>query len=92
MWRFKDGSSVEAARKVTVPAGSANIPSLLLQMAVTAAGDDGDRLERTTWVQRLNTSGGIAPAVPCTPGAKEAVPYTADYVFWRAKGGAESDD
>ena len=92
VWRFKDGSFVEAARKVTVPAGSANIPSLLLQKAVSAAGD-GDKLERTTWVQRLNTAGGTAPTTPCAPGAKLAVPYTADYFFWRQGGGSdESDD
>jgi len=37
-------------------------------------------------VQRLNTVGGIAPAGTCTPGVTVAVPYTADYFFWKAKG------
>ena len=59
---------------------------------MTTDGDDGDKLERTTWVQRLNTSGGMAPAAPCTPGAKLAVPYTADYFFWRARAAGQQDD
>ena len=94
VWQFKDGSSVEAARTVTVPGGTGNIAWLLLQAVVTTAGPDGDRLTRTTWVQRLNTSGGVAPAGTCTPGDTIAVPYSTDYFFWKAKGAGhdESDD
>jgi hypothetical protein len=94
VWELKDGSTVEAARKVTVPAGTGNIPSLLLEAVVTTAGSDGDRLTGTTWVQRLNTSGGVAPAGTCTPGDTLAIPYSADYFFWKAKAGGqdESDD
>jgi hypothetical protein len=84
VWRLDDGSSVEAARRATEPAGTENIPWLLLQAVVTTSGADGDRLTMTTWVQRLNTSGGVAPARMCTPGATIAVDYTADYFFWRA--------
>jgi hypothetical protein len=84
VWRLDDGSSVEAARTATVPAGTENIPWLLLQAVITTGGADGDRLTGTTWVQRLNTSGGVAPAGTCTPGATIAVDYTADYFFWRA--------
>jgi hypothetical protein len=40
----------------------------------------------TTWVQRLNTSGGVAPAGTCAPGDTIAVPYTTDYLFWKATG------
>ena len=92
IWEHQDGSTVEAARKASAPAGAGNIPALLLEAVATAAGDDGDRLAKTTWVQRLNTSGGIAPAGSCTPGATVAVPYTTDYVFWKAKGGREDAD
>ena len=84
VWRFQDGSSVEAARTVSVPAPPGNIASLLLQRAVTTVGLDGDRLTKTTWVQRLNTSGGVAPATACTPGDELAVPYRSDYFFWKA--------
>jgi len=92
VWQLKDGSSVEAARTVTVSGGTGNIPWLLLQAVVTTAGSDGDRLTRTTWVQRLNTSGGVAPPGTCTPGDRIDVPYRADYFFWRAAGGDDSAD
>jgi hypothetical protein len=92
VWRLKDGSSVEAARTQMVSGGAGNIAWLLLQAVVTTAGPDGDRLATTTWVQRLNTSGGVAPAGTCTPGDRIAVPYSADYFFWRAAGGNGAGD
>ena len=88
VWQLEDGSSVEAARKASAPNGAANIPALLLQGVATTPG----RLGGTTWVQRLNTVGGIAPAGACTPGATAAVPYTADYFFWKAKGSDDGDE
>lgn len=92
VWQLKDGSSVEAARKATASGGTGNIAWLLLQGVVTTAGADGDRLDGTTWVQRLNTSGGVAPAGACTPGDTAAVPYATDYFFWRMAGADESDN
>ena len=92
VWQFKDGSSVEAVRHASAPGGTGNIAWLLLQSVATTAGSDGDRLTDTTWVQRLNTSGGVAPAETCTPGDTLAVPYSTDYVFWKAKGAVELDD
>jgi hypothetical protein len=92
VWQLKDGSSVEAARTVTVSGGAGNIPWLLLQAVATTAGSDGARLTGTTWVQRLNTAGGVAPAGTCTPNDRIAVPYSADYFFWRAAGRDESAD
>jgi hypothetical protein len=86
VWRLRDGSSVEAARFVTVPGGPGNIAWLLLQAVASTAGADGDRLAGTTWVQRLNTSGGIAPTGTCAPGDTKAVAYTTDYAFWKAAG------
>ncbi len=92
VWQLKDESSVEAARTQTASGGTGNIAWLLLQAVTTTAGSDGDRLTSTTWVQRLNTSGGVAPAETCVPGDRIAVPYSADYFFWRAAGGDESAD
>jgi Protein of unknown function (DUF3455) len=91
VWEFQDGSTVEAARRVTVSGGAGNIASLLLQAVVTTAGDDGDRLVKTTWVQRLNPSGGVAPDGACTPGNTIAVPYSTDYVFWASKASSEDE-
>ena len=88
VWQLKDGSMVEPARTASASGGDGNIAQLLLQTVVASAGDDGDRLAQTTWVQRLNTSGGVAPAGTCIRGDRAAVPYTADYVFWRTGGAA----
>jgi hypothetical protein len=89
VWQAKDGSSVEAARKATAAGGAGNIAWLLLEGVVTGPGPEGDRLAGTTWVQRLNTSGGVAPAGTCAPGDTIAVPYMTDYHFW--KGGGSGD-
>ena len=46
----------------------------------------GDKLTATTFVQRLNTDGGSAPATGCASsqdiGKQAFVPYTADYFFY----------
>jgi hypothetical protein len=71
---------------------AAAIPWLLLQVVGAQEGPTGgDALTATTFVQRLKTSGGVAPST-CNSSldvGKEAfVPYTADYFFYKA---AESD-
>jgi hypothetical protein len=77
-----------AAAPVTVDTTA--IPWLLLS-ARTFAGADGDRLVPTTYVQRIETAGGLAPPAPtctaATAGAVAEVPYTADYYFWKRTGG-----
>jgi len=92
VWQLQDGSSVEAARAASASGGTGNIPWLLLRAVATTAGSDGDRLTGTTWVQRLNTSGGVAPAATCASGDVMAVSYSADYFFWKASGGDEFGD
>jgi hypothetical protein len=46
-----------------------------------------DQLPKTTFIQRVNTSAGVAPAAECAVpedvGKTTLVPYTADYVFYR---------
>jgi hypothetical protein len=46
----------------------------------------GDTLTRTTFIQRVNTLGGLAPSTGCSVaadvGKKAFIPYTADYVFY----------
>jgi hypothetical protein len=64
------------------------IPWLLLQVVGTEYGTTlGDKLTSTTYIQRVNTLGGVAPADGCSlaadVGRKALVPYTADYVFYR---------
>jgi len=65
------------------------IPWLLLQEVGAQDGSTGShKLSETTFIQRLNTSGGIMPSTGCTMptdvGKKEFVPYTADYFFYEA--------
>jgi hypothetical protein len=46
----------------------------------------GDTLTKTTFIQRLNTSGGLAPSTGCAAasdvGHQAFVPYQADYFFY----------
>jgi hypothetical protein len=50
----------------------------------------GVKLVKTTFIQRINTVGGLAPSTGCSTSAdignKAFRPYTADYVFYKAVG------
>lgn len=64
------------------------IPWLLLQAVGAQYGPNlGHKMTATTFIQRVNTAGGIAPAAGCTAsadvGRKVFVPYAADYIFYR---------
>jgi Protein of unknown function (DUF3455) len=98
-WQDSDDTSTVWA-KATDSASHASDPDFVadgavawLKLAVVGAKDgprDGDTLSDTTFVQRLNTSGGVAPA-DCTSladvGKQKFVPYTADYFFYSADDG-----
>ena len=61
---------------------------LLLKVVTSVAGPTGgETLTATTYIQRLHTTGGSAPAKGCSKpldlGKKVIVPYTADYYFYR---------
>ncbi|MEU5258053.1 DUF3455 domain-containing protein [Amycolatopsis sp. NPDC021455] len=76
-----DGSTVGAAAAASSPRKDA-IPELLLKANLNT----GDGVfGKVTYIQRLNTRGGVAPAGACTAGAQTAVRYSADYAFWVAK-------
>jgi uncharacterized protein DUF3455 len=67
---------------------SSAIPWLLLEVVGVAEGPTGgDRMTGTTYIQRVNTTGGLKPTGSCTAGAKALVPYTADYFFYKADDG-----
>lgn len=64
------------------------IPCLLLQVIGSKTGPrGGKRMTQTTFIQRLNTTGGTAPVSGCSVvadvGKQALVPYTADYYFFR---------
>jgi hypothetical protein len=95
-WQESDDTSAVWAR-ATVTSADANyvapgaIPWLKLLVVGEARGPRGGKsLVGTTFIQRLNTTGGIAPAAGCAGatdvGARRFVPYTADYFFYRKAG------
>ena len=57
------------------------IPWLLLEAKSTAA---PGIFANVSYIQRVNTAGGMAPGTPGTPGQVVRVPYTAEYYFYRA--------
>lgn len=69
-------------------------PGAIAWLKVTIVGyqdgpKGGDKLAGTTFIQRLNTSGGVAPSTGCNSpadvGKQQFVPYTADYFFYKAR-------
>ncbi len=86
-WQANDGSTVVGARVDGVMVSPSAIAWLLLRAKATTLGPDGgDRLTGTSYIQRVNTIGGLAPTSGCdatTVGAAVNVPYTSDYYFYR---------
>lgn len=96
-WQSSFDSSMVWAQTVhAIPAGSdkscpnfGSIGCLLLQSIGSQKGPAGGKvMTQTTFIQRLNTNGGSAPATGCVVtsdvGKQTLVPYTADYYFFRA--------
>jgi len=82
-WAHKDGSTVVGTRLAGVTVDPTAIPWLLLG-AVSHTGNG--KMSDVTTIQRMNTTGGLAPASGCSAssvGAQVAVPYTADYFFYK---------
>jgi uncharacterized protein DUF3455 len=82
-WELDDGSAVVGEVKEKAPA-EGSIPWLLL--AKKSARGTGT-LSRVTFIQRLDTQGGTAPAGGCDAtkaGAEARVEYTATYAFYAA--------
>ena len=63
------------------------VPWLLLETVGTEESPTwGRKLSETTYIQRVHTEGGVAPAGDCPAvGARLFVPYRADYVFYRER-------
>ena len=83
-WQSNDGSKVTATQLAVAPAGAGNIPSQLVK-ANPAMGNGA--MMGVTYIQRVGTRGGVAPAGMCgagNAGAREKVQYQADYIFWKA--------
>lgn len=82
-WEAADGSKVTGKQVAVSPASAGNIP-LQLVKADPAMGNGA--MTGVTYIQRLETKGGVAPAVACgaaNKGAKQQVAYQAKYVFYK---------
>ena len=82
-WEASDGSKVTGKQVAVSPAAPGNIPFQLVK-AEPATGNGA--MSNVTYIQRLNTKGGVAPSDACSAGsvgAKKQVGYQADYVFYR---------
>jgi hypothetical protein len=76
-----DGSRIRAGNPIGAPSPNANsIP--LLRLKVLDWEGTGV-FSQISYIQRLNTVGGVSPTGACEPGAQRQVPYTADYYFYR---------
>jgi len=96
-WQYRDTSRVWAkihandpvtGKKGAVTVNESAIAWLLLDRVGSLKGPTGgDKLFGTTFVQRLNTTGGLAPKTGCSSltdlGNTAFVPYTADYFFYQ---------
>ena len=84
-WTHMDGSSVVGTQIAVSPVlGSTNIA---LQLSKGASGPGAGALQNISYIQRINTKGGLDYSKPCTQadiGDKMTLPYQADYIFWKA--------
>jgi len=80
-WEANSGSFVKGARIAGVTVDPTAIPWLLLRSTTNSpSGIFGD----ITYIQRVNTVGGLAPHDPGTANGQEfRSPYTAEYFFYR---------
>ena len=83
-WQSNDGSKFTGTQVAVAPAAAGAIP-LQLVKANPAMGTGA--MTGVTYVQRVATVGGVAPAMACgasNMGAKQIVKYQADYIFYKA--------
>lgn len=81
-WEGLAGSKVVGAVVDRCTPNANAIPWLLLG---AASAEGAGVFQRTTYIQRVNTVGGLAPTIPgSVVGELANVPYTAEYMFYRA--------
>ncbi len=84
-WEANDGSKVSGKQIGVSPSG--NAASIPLQLVQAAPAMGNGAMTGITYIQRMNTKGGVAPADACgadNVGAKKTVKYEADYLFYKA--------
>ncbi|TVP44854.1 MAG: DUF3455 domain-containing protein [Halomonas sp.] len=84
-WEALDGSKITATELATAPNGEGNIP---LQLVEANPAEGEGAMAGVSYIQRLDTQGGVAPNVECgadNEGAAAVVTYQSDYIFWTAE-------
>lgn len=85
-WQAADGSQVRGTLEARADAPIAGAIAWLL-LSTRASGPEG-RFSRVTSIQRVNTLGGVPPALPCAGdnlGRSVRVAYSADYHLYRSQ-------
>ncbi|MBI5716203.1 MAG: DUF3455 domain-containing protein [Burkholderiales bacterium] len=88
-WAFEDGTRItgRVTGRAEAPQAGA-IPWLLIESRATPPNGPLNPKNDLRSIQRVNTTGGKAPAEGCRPedaGSRVRVPYTADYLFYSAR-------
>ncbi len=81
-WEAADGSKVTGKQVAVAPATPGSIP---LQLVKADPAMGAGAMTGVSYIQRLNTKGGVAPAMACDAmgkGKRQVVAYEADYVFY----------
>ena len=79
-----DGSKLTGAQVAVAAAAAGSIP---LQLVKANAAMGAGAMQGVTYIQRVATQGGVAPAATCDAGGvgtKQTVQYQADYIFYSA--------
>src|SRR5258707_504808 len=68
-----------------VPVATVNRNGAIPELLTKANQNQGQGMfSKVTYIQRLRTTGGVAPAGSCTDGSQQATRYSAVYRFWSA--------
>jgi hypothetical protein len=89
-WESKSGSKVEARR--VDGTGCTPDPTAIAWLLLKQVRHEGNGIfAAVTFIQRVNTTGGLAPSTPGTvDGEIKESPYTAEYYFYRAENTASN--
>jgi Protein of unknown function (DUF3455) len=82
-WEHNEGGKITGKQLAVAPGAAGAIP---LQLVQTAPAMEKGPFDGVTYIQRMNTMGGVAPKATCdasTAGNRQTVGYSADYVFYK---------
>ena len=87
-WESNDGSKV-IGKQLAVTPNVHTVGSIPLQLVQQNGYEGNGAMNKVTYIQRLATAGGVAPANKvcnaANAGKKEIVTYQAEYILWMAK-------